>query len=82
MKRAFYFGTMSFQVHTLCNHDVYQSLDEIFSTRVDPEDDWLVKTNSFLIGDFIFMLNTDWMAKRQLNVNSINQNILKEIRVL
>ena len=27
---------------------------------------------SFLIGDFIFMLNTDWMAKKQLNVNSIN----------
>ena len=37
-----------------------------------PEDDWLVKTNSLVIGDFIFMLNTDWMTKRQLNVNSIN----------
>ena len=31
-----------------------------------------VKTNSFLNGDFIFILNTDWMAKRQLNINSIN----------
>ena len=34
------------------------------------------------------MLDTDWMAKKQLNVNSINlsinsrQNILKEIRIL
>ena len=37
-----------------------------------PEDYWLVKTNSFLIGDFIFILNVDWMAKKQLNVNSIN----------
>ena len=33
---------------------------------------WLVKKNSFLTGDFIFMLNTDWMAKKQLNVNLIN----------
>ena len=54
-----------------------------------PGDDWLFKTNSFQIGDFIFMLNTDWMAKKQLNVNSINhfykqwtKNILKEIRIL
>ena len=32
-----------------------------------------------MIGDFIFMLNTDWMAKKQLNVNSINRfyNYLK-----
>ena len=37
-----------------------------------PEDHWLVKTNGFLIGDFTFMLNTDWMAKKQLNVNSVN----------
>ena len=37
-----------------------------------PEDDWLVKHNSFLIGGFIFMLNTDWMAKKQLYVNSIS----------
>ena len=37
-----------------------------------PEDDWLVKNNSFQIGDFIFMLNTDWMAKKQLNVYLIN----------
>ena len=37
-----------------------------------PEDDWLFKTNSFLIGDFIFMLSTDWMAKKQLNVSSID----------
>ena len=36
------------------------------------QDDWLVKTNSFLIGGFIFMLNTDWIVKKQLNVNSIN----------
>ena len=52
-----------------------------------PENDWLVKTNSFLSGDFRFMLNTDWMAKKQLNVNSINrlnsrQNIFKKIRIL
>ena len=37
-----------------------------------PEDD-LVKFNSFPIGDFIFMLNTDWIAKKQLNVNSVNK---------
>ena len=37
-----------------------------------PEHDWLVKTNSFLIGDFIFMLNADWMAKKQLDVNPFN----------
>ena len=37
-----------------------------------PENDWLVKNNSSLIGDFIFMLNTDWMAKTQLNVNLVN----------
>ena len=37
-----------------------------------PEDDWLVKTNSFLIGGFMFMLDTDWIAKKQLNLNSIN----------
>ena len=33
-----------------------------------PEDDWLVKTNSFLIGDLIFMLHTDRMAEKPLNV--------------
>ena len=32
----------------------------------------LVKTNSSLIGDLIFMLNTDWMTKKQLNIDSIN----------
>ena len=37
-----------------------------------PEDDWLVKTNSFLIGGFMFMLDTDWISKKQLNLNSIN----------
>ena len=37
-----------------------------------PEYDWLVETNGFLIGDFIFMLNADWMEMKQLNVNSIN----------
>ena len=40
-----------------------------------PEDDWLVKHNSFLTGGFIFMLNTDWMAKKQLYVNSISHLI-------
>ena len=29
-----------------------------------------VKINNFVIGGFIF--NIDWMAKKQLNVNSIN----------
>ena len=33
---------------------------------------WLVKSNSFLIGVFIFMLNTDWNAKNHFNVNSIS----------
>ena len=28
--------------------------------------------NSFLTGDFIFMANTDWMTKKQLDVNLIN----------
>ena len=37
-----------------------------------PEDDWLVKSNSFLIGVFIFMLNADWIAKKHFNVNSIS----------
>ena len=38
-----------------------------------PEDDWFVKTNSFLIGDLIFMASTDWMTKKQLDVNLINR---------
>ena len=37
-----------------------------------PKDDWLVQTNSFLIGGFIFLLNVDWIAKKQLDVNSLN----------
>ena len=37
-----------------------------------PEDNWLVEANRFLIGHFIFMLNVDWMAKKQLYVSSIN----------
>ena len=39
---------------------------------IPPEDDWLVKTNRFLIGGFVFMLDIDWIAKKQLNVNSMN----------
>ena len=35
-------------------------------------DSWLVKTKSFLIGDFTFMTNTDWMTKKQLDANLIN----------
>ena len=31
------------------------------------ENDWLIETNSFLIGELIFILNTDWMAKNQLD---------------
>ena len=47
----------------------------------------LVKNNIFLIEVFIFMFNTDWMAKKQLNVNLINhfhkqqKKHLKEIRI-
>ena len=29
-------------------------------TFVNKVNDWLIKTNSFLIGEFIFVLNTDW----------------------
>ena len=43
-----------------------------------PEDNWLVKTNRFLIGDFIFMLNVDWMAKKQLDISSINHFFKKQ----
>ena len=39
-----------------------------------PEDNWLVKTNSFLIGEFIFVLNADWMAKKQLIRCQFNQS--------
>ena len=35
-----------------------------------PEDDWLVETSSFSIGDFIFMLNTDWIVKKQMSIPS------------
>ena len=47
----------------------------------------LVKNNIFLTEVFIFMFNTDWMAKKQLNVNLINhfhkqqKKHLKEIRI-
>ena len=52
-------------------HICFFSCQNICTERKS-ENDWLVKTNSFLFGDFIFMLDTDWMAKKQLNVNSIN----------
>ena len=35
-----------------------------------PENDWLNKTDSYLIGELIFILSTDWMAKEQLNFQS------------
>ena len=41
--------------------------------KLPANNDWLVKAKSFLIGEFIFMLiYSDWMAKKQLDVNSIN----------
>ena len=54
----------------------------LFSAEYDP----LAKTDSSLLGDFIFM--PDWIAKKQLDVNwiqsmiSINSRHLKEIRIL
>ena len=36
------------------------------------EDDWLIKTNSILIGEFILILNTDWMGKMNWMLVSIN----------
>ena len=56
----------------------------LFSAEYDP----LAKTDSSLLGDFIFMLNPDWIAKKQLDVNwiqsiiYINSRHLKEIRIL
>ena len=41
--------------------------------KLPANNDWLVKAKSFLIGEFIFMLiYSDWMAKNELDVNSIN----------
>ena len=54
----------------------------LFSAEYDP----LAKTDSSLLGDFIFM--PDWIAKKQLDVNwiqsiiSVNSRHLKEIRIL
>ena len=54
----------------------------LFSAEYDP----LAKTDSSLLGDFIFV--PDWIAKKQLDVNwiqsiiSINSRHLKEIRIL
>ena len=42
-----------------------------------PEDNWLVKTISFLIGEFIFVLNADWMTKKQLGNQMSIQSIIK-----
>ena len=41
--------------------------------KLPANNDWLVKAKSFLIGEFIFtLIYSDWMAKKQLDVNSIN----------
>ena len=45
-----------------------------------------LKSNSFLIGEFIFILNSDWMGKKQLDVNqsflkTVDNKRLKEIRI-
>ena len=48
---------------------------------------WLIETNSFLIGEFIFILNADWlgrnnwMSKLIISVNSRQQILLKENRI-
>ena len=34
-----------------------------------PEFDWLIETNSFLIGDFILIVDIDWTENKQLDVN-------------
>ena len=34
------------------------------------EFDWLIKTNSFLIGSFILILSIDYMANKQLDINA------------
>ena len=39
------------------------------------EYDWLIETNSFLIGDLILILDTDWMAYKQLD-GKVNQSCL------
>ena len=46
-----------------------------------------LKSNSFLIGEFIFILSSDWMGRKQLDVNqsflkTVNNKRLKEIRIL
>ena len=43
-----------------------------FSLFSSIEDDWLIKTNSILIGEFILILNTDWMGKINWMFVSIN----------
>ena len=39
------------------------------------EYDWLIETNSFLIGDLILILDTDWMSYKQLDARA-NQSFL------
>ena len=47
-------------------------------TFVNKVNDWLIKTNGFLIGEFIFVLNTDWRRNNwMLTLISIKVNIKK-----
>ena len=39
------------------------------------EFDWLIEANSFLTGDFILIVNTDWMVNKQWDVNA-NQSFI------
>ena len=40
-------------------------------TFVNKVNDWLIKTNGFLIGEFIFVLNTDWRRNKWMLITSL-----------
>ena len=59
----------------ICNSKVLDFISYSYINKnqsKSKEDDWLFKANSFLIGDFIFVANTDSMTKKQLDVDLIN----------
>ena len=47
------------------------------------QNDWLIKTNSSPIGEFIFILNTDWRGNNWILIHHFYKTkLLKELKIL
>ena len=53
----------------ICKHSFLHFISQHIPFSQMHRNDWLIETNRFLIGEFIFILSIDWMLKKQVDIN-------------